>query len=366
MKIVFVIKDLIVNSMRLIFSYFFLLIFIEVSAQEEKNTESDIFYKEEVQETSNKNALNSQTKTQNNTFENSNFTEFINNNKPIFLTGKSSNPTKNSDYYGNMELCYNSIFDVENYSNELRKTPLREREILYFSRVLKDEIIEAKSKSKTYYLYKNAFNFNQISRNPIELDDNFLVPIKLYFSNFKNHSSIQQSVKCYVKSRLDDYNWKSEFDKEDYINIVTQKILANLKLNLVQDNSSYFKIYEGEFGNYNFENNTYNLDLIELIDISDLFKSDFNSNMYLKGERNYNNYVQNGMEFKCNPTIARQIADLFGSERKLNVKLELIPGSTNSNLCICGDCYENNFLIKSMLLSRDTHFNENSSIRIYF
>lgn len=353
--------------MRLIFSFTFLIIFINVSAQVEKNTESDIFYKEDVQETSNKNAINSQTKTQNNTFENSNFTKFINNNKPIFLTGKSSNPTKESNYYNddNVDLYYNSIFELEKYSNELRQIPIVKREILYFSRILEDDVIEAKSSSSTYYLYKTAFDFNQISQKPIELDDDFLGPVILYFSNFKTHSSIQQSVKCYVKDRLNNYNWNSEFDKEDYINIVTQKILTNLKSNLGHNNVSYYKIYEGEFENYNFENNIYHIDLTQLLGVSDFFKNDFDSSMYYKGERNYSNYVQERFEFKCNSTIARQIADLFGSDRKLKIKFELMPIATSTNLCICGSCYENNFLIKSLLISNDTNFNEGNSIKIY-
>lgn len=346
------------------------LLFEVVNAQTDTNkNESDIFYKEDNSENNSVNkTINSGPQTKKIDYEKSNFNYFINNNKPFFLTGKSSNPKKNSNYYDSesTELFYNSIYEVENYSNELREILLTKREILYFSRMVNDDIIEAKSKSKTYYINKIAFDLNQISSSPIELDDNFLIPVNLYFSNFKSNSSIYQSVKCYVKSRLNEYNWKSEFDNEDYVNSVSQKILNNLKLNLGQPVISYYKIYNGKFSNYNFESNTYNVDLEEQIEVSDFFKNDFNNRLFYKDDRNYNNYVENDIQFKCNPTIARQISDLFDSERKLNVKLELIPTISNSNLCSCSDCYENNFIVKSLVISKDNNFSKSNSIIIYY
>ena len=111
---------------------------------------------------------------------------------------------------------------------------------------------------------------------------------------------------------------------------------------------------------------TYDVELAQQIGVSDFFTNDFDYRLYYKGDRNYNNYIQSNLEFKCNPTVARQIADLFDSERKLNIKLELIPTSSNSNLCICSSCYENNFMIKSLVICPDTNFSESNSIRIYF
>ncbi len=360
--------------MKYLFYLSLLFIFEGLNAQTDSNNkEADLFYKDD---NSNSNPQNNPVNKTNNTalqtkkynFEKSNFSDFITNNKPIFLTGKSSKPIKNSDYYSddNTQLCYNSIYEVENYSNELRKIPLTERDILYFSKIINDAVIEAKSNDKTYYVYKVAFDYNQVSSTPMELNDDFLTPVNLYFSNFKNNSSIQQSVKCFVKTRLDEYNWKSEFDKEDYVNLVTQKIVNNLKGDIGQNGNSYYKIYEGIFGNYNFEGTTYDVELAQQIGVSDFFTNDFDYRLYYKGDRNYNNYIQSNLEFKCNPTVARQIADLFDSERKLNIKLELIPTSSNSNLCICSSCYENNFMIKSLVICPDTNFSESNSIRIYF
>jgi hypothetical protein len=370
MKIAKGIKFINVNNMKYLLCFFIFLIFEGLNAQTDTNNkESDLFYKEDNSENNTDSRTNNTTlQTKKYNFEKSNFSDFIDNNKPIFLTGKSSNPLKKSDYYDddNLELCYNSIYEVEKYSNELRKIPLTERDVLYFSRVINDVVIEAKSNSRTYYVYKVAFDYNQVSSTLIELNDDFLIPVNLYFSNFKNNTSIQQSVRCYAKSRLDDYNWKSEFDKEDYVNLVTNKILNNLKSIIGQNGNSYYKIYEGIFGSYNFENNTYNVDLSQQIGVSDFFKNDFDNRIFYKGDRNYNNYVQESIEFKCNPTIARQIADLFDSERKLNIRLELIPSSSNTNLCVCGGFYENNFMIKSLVISRDNNFNESNSVRIYF
>ncbi len=357
--------------MKYLLSLFLFLIFDGLNAQTVTNNNSDLFYKED---NSNSNPQNNPVNKTNNTapqtkkygFEKTNFSDFINNNKPIFLSGKSSKPIKNSDYYGNdkNELCYNSIYEVEDH--ELEIVLLSERNILYYSRVINDTVIEAKSNSRIYYIFKKAFEYNEISSAPMELNDDFLTPVNLYFSNFKNNTSIEQSVRCYAKSRLDDYSWKSEFDKEDYVNLVTKKILNNLKSDFGQNGSSYYKIYEGIFRNYNFESNTYDIVLAQQIGVSDFFTNDFDYRLYYKGDRNYNNYVQSNLEFKCNPTVARQIADLFDSERKLNIKLELIPTSSNSNLCICSSCYENNFMIKSLVICPDTNFSESNSIQIYF
>ena len=360
--------------MKCLFYLSLFFIFEGLNAQTDTNNkEADLFYKEDNSDNNSQNnpvskIINSAPQTKKYSFEKSNFSDFINNNKPIFLSGKSSKPIKKTDYYGddNTELCYNSIYEVEFYSNELRKIPLIEKDILYFSRMVNDAVIEAKSNDKTYYIYKVAFDYNQFSSNPMELNDDFLTPVNLYFSNYKNNTSIQQSVRCYAKSRLDDYNWKSEFDKEDYVNLVTQKILNNLKNDFGQNGKAYYKIYEGIFGSYNFEKNTYDVELNQLIGVSDFFNYDFDYRLYYRGDRNYNNYVQSNLEFKCNPTVARQIADFFDSERKLNIKLELTPTSSNSNLCVCGSCYENNFIIKSLVICPDINFNESNSVRIYF
>jgi len=350
--------------------YLAIFLFFEgvIAQTDTNNKESDLFYKEDNTEDNTGSKTNNPVSVKKVNFEKSNYNDFINNNKPIFLTGKSSKPLKEAGYYGGdkIELYYNSIYEIENYSNELKKIPLDQREILYFSGVINADVIEAKSKSRTYYVYKVAFDYNQVSSAPIELEDDFLIPVNLYFSNYKNNSSIQQSVRCYAKSRLENYSWKSEFDKQDYINVVTQKILNNLKLNSSQNSTNYYKIVTGVFGDFNFDSNTYNVEFDELIGVSNFFYNDFDNKMFYKGERNYNNYVESNIEIKCNPTIARQIADLFDSERKLNIKLELIPSSSNSDLCNCGSCYENNFMIKSLVICPDTNFSESNSIRVYY
>lgn len=355
--------------MKYLFYISLFFIFEGLFAQTDTNNkESDLFYKEDNTEDKTVNNTNNAPSVKKVNFEKSNYNDFINKNKPFFLTGKSTKPLKEAGYYSDdkIELYYNSIYEVENYSKELKKIPLGEREILYFSRVINDAVIEAKSNSRTYYLYKIAFDYNQISSVPIELEDGFLIPVNLYFSNYRNNSSLLQSIKCYAKSRLEVYNWKSEFDKQDYINVVTQKILSNSKLNISQNGNNYYKVYTGIFDNFNFENNTYNIELDQLISVSNFFNNDFDNRMFYKGERNYNNYVESNLEIKCNPTIARQIADLLDSERKINIKLELIPSASNSDLCICGSCYENNFMIKSLVICSDTNFNESNSIRVNF
>ena len=91
MKIAKEIKYINVNNMNYLFCFF--LIFEGLNVQTvTNNNESDLFYKEDnsknnTDSRTNKTAL----QTKKNNFEKSNFSDFINNNKSISLTGKSSN-----------------------------------------------------------------------------------------------------------------------------------------------------------------------------------------------------------------------------------------------------------------------------------
>lgn len=368
MKIVKEIKLTNVNNMKYI--YCFLLFILNsgyIKAQNNSNsTESDLFYKEDNTEKKEDNKSNTVVLQQNNNPK-SNFSDFINSKKPFFLTGKSLSPIKNRSYYNNegFELFYNSIYKYDKYSNELEFVSLNNKEILYFSRVINDSIIEAKSNSKSYFIYKKALNINQIKNEPIELDDEYLKPVILYFSNFNNNSNIRNSIKCYVETKLKDYDWKSEFDKEDYVVLITQKILNNINKNNNLKANLFYKEYTAIFGNYNFENNIYDVDISEIIGSSEFFNNDFENRTEYKSIYGYTKNADNNLEVKCNPTIAREIATLFDSERKINIRMELIP-LYNSTLCNCGSCYENKFSIKSLIISNGKDFKDSNSIRIYY
>ena len=93
MKIAKEIKYINVNNMNYLFCFLFFLIFEGLNVQTvTNNNESDLFYKEDNSKNNTDSRTNNtalQTKKYN--FEKSNFSDFINNNKPISLTGKSSN-----------------------------------------------------------------------------------------------------------------------------------------------------------------------------------------------------------------------------------------------------------------------------------
>jgi hypothetical protein len=368
MKIAKGIKFINVNNMKYIYCF---LLFIVSNAYlrsqiNSNTTESDLFYKEDDTEKKEDIKSNIRVLQQKNNTK-SNFNDFINSQKPFFLTGKSLSPLKKTSYYNNedFELFYNYIYEYEKYSNELQFVSLNNKAILYFSRVINDSIIEAKSNSKSYFIYKKALDINQINNEPIELDDEYLKPVILYFSNFSNNSNIRNSIKCYVETKFKDYDWKSEFDKEDYVILVTQKILNNIKINNKLNTDSYYKDYTAVFGNYNFENNIYDVNFSGIIGSSDFFNNDFENRIEYKSIYGYTKNAENNLEVKCNPSIAREIATLFDSERKINIRMELIP-LYNSTLCNCSSCYENKFSIKSLIISRDTNFNESNFVRIYF
>ena len=353
--------------MRLIFSFFFLLIFIEVSAQEEKNTESDIFYKEDAEEVSNKKNSNESSLRKADLYNQNNLpliNDFVQKNKPIFLTGNSFK-TKNYlndryNNYNNKVEYYDFIYEKE--YNELEEIPIDERKILYFSRVINDTVFEAKSDNRIFYLYKRAFQSSQISKNPIEFDDDYLLPVIYYFSHFKYEVDFEKAVRCFVISKLNIYKWKSEFEMRDYSDNLTQKIINDSKERLDLSNVKFYKDIIGRFDDYNFERSTYSVDLLDIVSVSNFFKNEFNST--ISSIKENSNYTINGnkLYFKCNQDLARKISDLFDDERKVYIKINLMP-FTNSRLCSCNynynTCYNNDFIIKSITISNSSSFEGN-------
>lgn len=355
--------------MRIIFSFCFLLLFQKVSAQVEKNAESDIFYKEEVEEVTPKKNSNSSSVKKTDFLNQNNLpliNDFIQKNKPIFLTGNSfKTPNYLYDKYNNNRdetEYYDFIYEKE--YNELEEIPNDERKVLYFSRIINDTIFEAKSDNKIFYLYKSAFKSNQISNNPIEFDDDYLFPVVYYFSRFKYEVDFEKNVRCYVISKLNNYKWKSEFEMRDYTEILTQKIINNSKEKIEVSDIKFYKDVVGSFDEYNFERNTYSVNLLDLVSVSDFFENEFSST--ISSIKENSNYTSNGgkIYFKCNQDVARNIADLFDDERKVFVKINLMP-NMNSRLCTCNsnyrydNCYSNDFIIKSLIISKNSSFNGN-------
>lgn len=344
--------------MKNIISICCFIIFGSINAQT-----NDIFYKED-------NSFNNIKSTSDKTVdkrkiysETNSIISFTSQKKPFFLTGLSSQPIFED---GNDRLSYyNSIYEFDESANELNNISLEFKDVLYPSRVINDTIIEAKSSSKTYYIYKNGFEYDQISQMPIEFNENYLNSVSFYFSKYKNDPSIQNAITCYSESKIKKYNWMNEFDKQDYVNLLSQKILKSSNSYKIDNynSTSLYKEYYASFDTYNFSSNTYKFKLEVLLKVSSFFNNDFDSTFYFKYS---NQYRSNPFEFKCDETIARQIANLLNSERKVYLRIELNPANSG-NLCNCNYCnYENKFFIKTLLVSSTQNFNENDVVRLNF
>lgn len=287
--------------------------------------------------------------------------DIVNKNKPIFLTGKSDYPIR-GDYYSGNELCYNFIYSYENGSQELRYVPLTNKLALYPNRIINDSIIEAKSKSEIYYIFRKGLEYKQVSNSPEEFNEAYLSPVYFYFYKYKNEPSIKNAIKCFAESKLKIYNWNSEFDMQDNVNLLTQKILKNTTL---RNNLVFYKEFEVTFNSYDFSRNSYTVELESLIETSDFFNNDFGSKIYFKGASRYNKRpIEREFEFICNEIKAREISNLFDYDRKVNLKFELVPAII-SNLCVCNYCeYENEFYIKSIVITSNS--NKYDSVQLNF
>ena len=164
---------------------------------------------------------------------------------------------------------------------------------------------------------------------------------------------------------MNDYEWVSEFDKMDYINSLSKKIYNYISNNSRIETATFFKIFEATFDTYDFENKSYNVSIENLLDQSEFFENDFRNTIRFKNTDS-NTAIGEYFEFKCNELNARKIADLFGSERKLYIKIALTP-VTNLRLSDCNDYeYQNDFFVKSLIISSDSSFYDENVVRLNF
>ena len=98
---------------------------------------------------------------------------------------------------------------------------------------------------------------------------------------------------------------------------------------------------------------------------TEFFENDFRNTIRFKNTDS-NTAIGEYFEFKCNELNARKIADLFGSERKLYIKIGLTP-VTNIRLSNCNDYeYQNDFFVKSLIISSDSSFYDENVVCLNF
>lgn len=343
----------------LIFCLFF---FGKTIAQSDStNSQNDIFYSES--EPVKKNINSTSTSANNLNLDKNLMNKLLLNNKPFFLTRNSG--SLNYHNVESDEFEYSFIYQLESDDpNELRSVPLNIKQVLYPVKSINDTIIQVKSYSDTYFLStNNAIEYGEISEFPIEFENHNMEPIVFYFKSIKNKSNINNIVKCYVDSVLDDYNWLNEFVKYDYSNLITQKILENINSFQISDDN-FYKEFESSFDVFNFNTNTFKVSLDKLLKQSHFFNNDFKNRLYIKNTNDNINWIYDNFEFVCSNEEARKITDLFDFDRNAIIKLEL-EYSNNINSCDCRSCdYKNDFIIKSLLIT--SKVNKQINVKITF
>jgi hypothetical protein len=339
-----------------------LFVFEIICAQNDSRlSEGDIFYTESEIETSKPNSNRVVSK---NTNSNKGFINgLVSNKKPFFLTRKSGE----FNYFDSEsdEYEYSFLYQLETYDpNELRAVPLSFKQVLYPVKSINDSIIQVKSYSDTYFLStKKAIEYGEISELPIEFEDSNLDPIVYYFKSINNKSNINNTIKCYVDSVLDKYDWLNEFVKYDYSNLITQKVIENVNSYQIS-NDHFYKVYESNFEVFNFDSKTFSVNLNKLLSQSDFFNNDFKNQLFIENSINSKNWIYDNFDFDCSNEEARKITDLFDFDRNAIVTLEL-KYINNLNSCDCNSCdYQNNFKVKSLIIT--SVLNKELSVKITF
>ena len=288
------------------------------------------------------------------------FQEYIDNRAPLFLTGNSTSPIRCNQlkfyapsFQGIYDgICYSSI--LQNYNNELNSLPMNLKGAIYPIKQLNSELMLAITnpiKGNDYYNensysandkviinVKNAINNNEISDEPYEFNENDLINHADFFYHL-NKSNKSININCFANSILSNYKWKDEFQKRDYVNQLSDKI-SSINKSSINYSNELFVDYQVKFNEFNFNNLSYNINVEDSINISENIKKSFlksklnwNSNNAFK---NFSNNNRSGI-IKLDETKARQINDVLNNDRKLFMRIYLVPSTSISNTCDCQD-----------------------------
>jgi TonB family protein len=291
-----------------------------------------------------------------------------------------------SDYIENQ--YYNGIVYLD--GNNKKYPVARSKNLQLFPmKMLSDEIVYCVNRPRKnepdqeeYYLvHVNVVsNYDEISLIPIELSFSNAELISL-LSNFNPISTSQ--LNCFFSGLLNqssgNYSWYDEFQKQDYIQNVINQLSQN-KYQPVNQNKEYYVTFRGKLGEYDFQTNSFSIDVIYLDNFSpSLTYFPFNVAFELGGSRKEianryfgspNEEVNSWKEFrqldnigsfnyKVEASLARSIVKSLNEDREVNVQLVLksfISGNKEGLNCSNEDGTSNRikFQVQSMKVEPPT------------
>lgn len=276
---------------------------------------------------------------------------------------------------------YNGIVYLD--GNNKKYPVARSKNLQLFPlKMLSDEIIYCVNKPRKnapeeeeYYL----INVNFVSK----YDEISLLPVELSISNaelmsmFLNFSLISSSqLNCFFAGLLNqssgNYTWYDEFQKQDFIQNKIKELSLN-KYQPVNQNKDYYVTFRGKLGEYDFQTNSFSIDVIYLNDFSSsLTYIPFNVAFEFGGNREEidNRYFGTpndqaitwkefrqledvgSINYKVEPNLARSIVKSLNENREVNLQLVLKSNfSENKESLNCSSEYGTSNRIKFQVQS---------------
>ncbi len=309
-----------------------------------------------------------------------NINEWIQQKKPLFLTGhsnshilKEENDSEQAldELKGNFpddfiivdvgssedEIIYSSVAIINETYGELTMLNMGTKAAIYPISITNDSIVICVSNpSNTESRQKILFNLSaiekgEVSARPVEFEQKNM---QKYFFTTRNVSNLNDlpTIKCIFNRALDNYLIPNEFTKQDYLSSYVNEYRANLTPNINQSSAAtgneFYIDFAIKLNNYDFDSSSFPIDLEELEGISKSFDNyplgvsfNFSNNPFvvdahhfhakfvdLDGRSmNYSNYTlfRRSFNLAINNQKARDIASKLNEERTATLRLFISP-----------------------------------------
>ena len=233
--------------------------------------------------------------------------------------------------------------------------------------------------AKTYLININkAFSNKEINGLPVEFQRQYLELYSYAFMTdfFKGDKSIKQNLECFTDNALSKYNWLDEFQKKDFSNQLSDKIIYYLidKSNNKYTNDEFSIVYYIKLDEYDFTKEELVLNSEKPLNCN-LSLSNFNSALYSEDNKqigrldafreffiekqDYNSSLSGYIKFNISidQNKAKDIISKCDSKRFLYAKFYLNPSKLLS--CNpCNGCEELDFKISKISFSKTEDFKD--------
>ncbi len=228
-----------------------------------------------------------------------NVSEWINNKRPLFITGFSdrleygnnvpqifSAITSNMQGYRTNNNFKSASYVILFHENELLLSPIGYKTTIYPIKYLNDTIVictKNPKKGNNYFdigsydledlvLFSlTAIDREEVSSQPYEFNSQYIKRL-FYTLQYSVNISVGNDYSCIVKDLLNQYNWSDEFIKQDIYNenleSFNQYAAKNLNNEYPSTYEEYFLDYRVKFNDYSFDKNEFPIQFGELVNFS--------------------------------------------------------------------------------------------------